>query len=313
MTDGRNNDDKNRITGETIKASNLKLGERSAEDWVSLGKITAGEVSGDPHSSTVGQISASKVIPNLGDVLAGNISVNDLIGPDARAREMKQTLDTLESRTNTIKADLQNIFESARQATARLAEVDIKAEASEGNLAAFMEAARARGNFESIMIHWADRGRQSAWAFWGSAVVLGICLVALPVIALYNADPVIAFLHKLADVAAADLPAEPHAGQIALSTIGRLVVVTLPIALYFWMIRLIVRFNTRSLLLMDDARQRSTMLETYYRMIEKQAATEQERALVLQALFRPAPGHGADTVEPPNFTEVLGTIGRKGG
>jgi hypothetical protein len=77
------------------------------------------------------------------------------------------------------------------------------------------------------------------------------------------------------------------------------------LALYFWLIKLVVRFNMRSMLLMDDARQRATMLETYYRMIEKGAATNEDRALVLQALMRPAPGHGPDSVEPPNFTDVI--------
>ena len=80
----------------------------------------------------------------------------------------------------------------------------------------------------------------------------------------------------------------------------------MPLGLYFWLVRIVVRFNMRSLLLMDDARQRATMMETYYRLIEKEAATKEERALVFQALMRPPPGHGPDTVEPPNFTEVIG-------
>jgi len=56
---------------------------------------------------------------------------------------------------------------------------------------------------------------------------------------------------------------------------------------------------------MDDAGLRATMIETYYKMIEKSAATPEDRALVLSALMRPAPGHGGDPIEPPNFTEVM--------
>ncbi|MER9757562.1 DUF6161 domain-containing protein [Mesorhizobium sp. M0166] len=92
---------------------------------------------------------------------------------------------------------------------------------------------------------------------------------------------------------------------MTVATVSRLVVVTIPLALYFWLIRLVVRFNMRSMLLMDDARQRATIIETYYKMIEQQAATKEDRALILQALCRPPPGHGSDSIEPPNFTEVI--------
>jgi hypothetical protein len=56
---------------------------------------------------------------------------------------------------------------------------------------------------------------------------------------------------------------------------------------------------------MDDARQRVTMLNTYLFLIEQDAAVKQDRGAILEALFRRAPGHGGDTVEPPHFTDLL--------
>jgi hypothetical protein len=56
-------------------------------------------------------------------------------------------------------------------------------------------------------------------------------------------------------------------------------------------------------------RKRQTMMDTYFLLIERQAATPEERGLILNALFRPAPSHGLDGVEPPNFTEFLGKSG----
>lgn len=41
------------------------------------------------------------------------------------------------------------------------------------------------------------------------------------------------------------------------------------------------------------------------KMIEQSGATVEDRALILQALCRPALGHGGDSVDPPNFTEVI--------
>jgi hypothetical protein len=46
------------------------------------------------------------------------------------------------------------------------------------------------------------------------------------------------------------------------------------------------------------------MLDTFFHLIEKEGAVKEDRALVLNALFRPAPGHG-DNVDPPNFTELV--------
>jgi hypothetical protein len=99
------------------------------------------------------------------------------------------------------------------------------------------------------------------------------------------------------------LPA-PNDTQITIAAIGRLVIVTVPVFLYIWAIRLVVRFNSRSLMLLDDARLRLTMLDTFFHLIEKEGAVKEDRALVLNALFRPGPGHG-DNVDPPNFTELV--------
>lgn len=83
-------------------------------------------------------------------------------------------------------------------------------------------------------------------------------------------------------------------------------IVTTPLVLYFWAIRLVVRFNGRSMLMMDDARQRETMMDTYVHLIETSNASANERALVLNALFRPSLSTAQENVEPPNFIELIG-------
>lgn len=170
---------------------------------------------------------------------------------------------------------------------------------------AFMDAVRTEANFDQLKVHWADRAGSAWWAFVSSAVVLGFLLVVAPAFTIYESEYVIAFMHQLTDAATINVGPNPNALTLTVATVSRLIIITLPVALYFWLIRLIVRFNTRSLILMDDARFRTTMLETYYRMIEKSAATVEDRALVLQALMRPPPGHGSDSVDPPSFTEVI--------
>lgn len=86
---------------------------------------------------------------------------------------------------------------------------------------------------------------------------------------------------------------------------GRLIVFTVPALVFLWMIRAVMRFFIRSLLLMDDARQRQTMLETYFLLTERGRADEKDRPMILWALFRQTRGHGPDGIEPPDFTEVI--------
>lgn len=154
---------------------------------------------------------------------------------------------------------------------------------------------------------WDAAARQSSWAFWLSALMLGTFLVVLPVVALFNLDTVIAALRHIGEATTQDLPKDGSATatQLTVVAISRLVVVTIPLALYFWIIRLLVRFNLRSLMLVDDARQRRTMMDTYFHLIEQDASTKADRALILNALFRPTPGHSAESVDAPNFTELL--------
>ncbi len=188
---------------------------------------------------------------------------------------------------------------------ARSTDISEKFDASNNKVEAFMEAVRTQANFEDLKIHWVNRGRTAAEAWFWSGTVLLVLLVVVPGFAIYDSEIVVAFMKKLVDAAAINIGPNPDAVTITVATISRLVVITIPLALYFWLIRLVVRYNMRSMLLMDDARQRATMLETYYRMIERSAATVEDRALVLQALMRPAPGHESDSIDPPNFSEVV--------
>lgn len=185
------------------------------------------------------------------------------------------------------------------------AAIDANKQDAEDKLASFLDAAHARSAYQGVRIYWTDRASASWWALVTSGLVLFVLLVALPAWAIYDNDAVIGLLKHLTEAAAIEVGDATNPVVLTVATVSRLVVITIPLALYFWLIRLVVRFNMRSMLLMDDARQRATIIETYYKMIEQQAATKEDRALILQALCRPPPGHGSDSIEPPNFTEVI--------
>ncbi|MBZ9653521.1 hypothetical protein K9U38_02030 [Phyllobacterium sp. 2063] len=152
---------------------------------------------------------------------------------------------------------------------------------------------------------WTQSAERAKNAYIASCVVLVLLLVGVPVLAILNSAAIFAFFHALGQAVLVDLPENATETAILIAAVSRLVLVTLPVALFIWLIRIVVRFNMRSLLLMDDARQRNTMLETYLHLVEQDKDVRADRPLVLEALFRRTPGHGPDTIEPPNLSEVL--------
>lgn len=152
---------------------------------------------------------------------------------------------------------------------------------------------------------WSDSARRARNAYAISWTALGLLLVIFPAVVIWQADVVFTFLRSIGDAVLADLSPSVSEAATLISAVSRLVLVTLPIALYIWLIRIVVRFNTRSLLLMDDAMQRNTMLETYLHLVEQDANVKADRPLILEALFRRTPGHGPEAIEPPNLTDII--------
>ncbi|MER8537193.1 DUF6161 domain-containing protein [Mesorhizobium sp. M1005] len=232
------------------------------------------------------------------------------------SNNLRETTESLTERANGALEAAENAAKQAGafenrakdlsgQIEAFQAAIDANTQDAEDKLSSFLDAAKARSAYQGVRIYWTDRAGASWWALMISGFVLFVLLVGLPAWAIYDNDAVIRLLKHLTEAAGIEIGNVTNPVVLTVATVSRLVVVTIPLALYFWLIRLVVRFNMRSMLLMDDARQRATIIETYYKMIEQQAATKEDRALILQALCRPPPGHGSDSIEPPNFTEVI--------
>lgn len=159
---------------------------------------------------------------------------------------------------------------------------------------------------------WTSSANRAGRAYFWSSIALLLLLVAVPAIAIWQSNAIFGFFRAIGNAVLVDLPENASETAILIAAVSRLVLVTLPVALYIWLIRIVVRFNMRSLLLMDDANQRNTMLETYLHLVEQDAELKQDRPLILEALFRRTPGHGPETIEPPNLTDIL-RIGTPGG
>jgi hypothetical protein len=85
-----------------------------------------------------------------------------------------------------------------------------------------------------------------------------------------------------------------------------LVFIVVPVVGVAWVLRIFARWITNSLTLGEDAEQRRAMLETYFSLVgNKDAKMEQsDRILILNAIFRPLPGHQVEDVAPPTLLDL---------
>lgn len=224
---------------------------------------------------------------------------------DDTKSKLDEALQRLDIDTNTTKARVTEMGLSLDASKHELETLLSEIEATKTNVKAFKEAVRVEFGTDATKKLWKYRANWSAASFWISAGVIAIAIIAPPWYALTHISSVVEVLKAIGDAAAHGFSDNGTPAQITASAISRLVIVSAPLALYFWAIKLLVRFNTRSMLLMDDARQRHTTMDTYSHLVEKNKATVEERGLMLSALFRPLPGQGTKNVEPPNFIEII--------
>lgn len=82
---------------------------------------------------------------------------------------------------------------------------------------------------------------------------------------------------------------------------------TLPVILLLWLLRLVSRFYVGALASARDAGHRRMLIKTYLALMAEPDAGMQDtdRLLVLQALFRPENPNNDDDAPPPNLLEII--------
>ncbi len=153
---------------------------------------------------------------------------------------------------------------------------------------------------------WDDRANHARTSWALSFAAITALIVGIPSLAVTFRAEIVDFVRQVDPGTIVD----PNAGvgQMVtsfLATASHLLLVSAPLGFLVWGIRFLIRYNMRSQLLMDDATQRRTMLETYFLLIERNVADPKvDRAVLLEAMFRPPPGHGVDAPEPLNLAEI---------
>lgn len=90
-------------------------------------------------------------------------------------------------------------------------------------------------------------------------------------------------------------------------SIAGLAVISVPALLYAWLLKNISRVFNQNLNLADDADHRRSLALTYMGLLQddKHPATDQDRAIILNALFRPIPPHTGDEGPPSGLIDLI--------
>lgn len=89
--------------------------------------------------------------------------------------------------------------------------------------------------------------------------------------------------------------------------IGTVALFSIPTLIVLWVMRLLAKQFIRISALFFDAKHRVVLVQTYKALIADpdSKVTEDQRLLILQALFRPGPDGAADDAPPPSLLELM--------
>ena len=225
---------------------------------------------------------------------------NALQAPNGQLRLLQASHDKLDERLGVQSAAFQQLEVRAETLKSSIQDVEKAYDA-------FKIAISERIALQGVSDLWRNRARVNRRTFVISAIVLVLLLIAGPAALILYKSEILKFIHDVEMTR----PGTSDNGLDYLALVGRIAFVSVPILFYIWIIKLVGRFNARSLLLMDDAAQRSTMLDTYLYLIQKDADVTEERKTVLEALFRAAPGYGSDSNEPVAIADLLRIAGQQ--
>jgi hypothetical protein len=137
------------------------------------------------------------------------------------------------------------------------------------------------------------KAKTVVWIGW--LTFFGGMVVAPLIAALYFWDPVSQSIIKLT--------ASTNGGI----SFSGLAAISVPALFYAWLLKNISRVFIQNLNLADDAAHRRSLALTYMGLLrdERHPATEQDRAIILNALFRPIPPQNIDEGPPMGLVELI--------
>lgn len=230
---------------------------------------------------------------NQSEVMAETL-VTQIIKADDRINAIAEAANKLKN----IRADQKEIQEQiniSSQASAAAA-ADKAIAGVDDKIKAAVTAVQDNFVFKDAKADWANKSRNHWILFWVTIFLFIAAVMSLVWGSYVFHDEIMKLIPKNQD------------GSFGF---GAIAIITIPIAAIAWVLRIFTRFALQNLTLAQDASQRRIIFDTYIKLVQETAPqmSENDRALMLAAIFRPLPGaHQAD-VAPPNLLDLIGKKG----
>lgn len=136
--------------------------------------------------------------------------------------------------------------------------------------------------------------KTTVWMIW--LAVFAALVIAPIFVAVYNWQSLSEAVTKIT--------APPGNGSISFAGLA---IVTIPGLLYGWLLKNVSRIFIQNLNLANDAAHRRSLALTYMGLLqnEQHPASDQDRAIILNALFRPIPPQTADEGPPAGVIDLI--------
>lgn len=215
-----------------------------------------------------------------------------LLSAQTRDEASRALIEAVETRS----AEMKELQERLEQENAELHERQRTFEKdTEERLTSLHDLYHKKMQTEAAAVYWETKASSTAKAA-GWALFAFVVLLALPFLyTIFNFGIIEQFLLRLTAASADKFSLTP------------LVAISVPVLGYAWLLRHVSRIFIQSRALADDASYRRTMTMTYLGLSKDPTSgiTHTERAIILNALFRPAPPNTSDDGPPSGLLDLI--------
>ncbi len=232
---------------------------------------------------------------------AGNLTaaLSDRI---QEAEKANKTTTKLTNELDSIRDEVRSFIESRKNETVN----NIRS-----SLIPELEAAKAEVKVDGILgtayDAWAKKQRNHWIAFGVGTFVFSTSIIILLFLGIEHQTKITDFIKSMSVI---ETISDAGKTTSITSMFGRLAAITIPVAAIAWILRLVSRFALQNLSLANDAGQRKVSIDTYAKLVGTAGALdEKDRAIMLNAIFRPLPGASESDIAPPNLLDFVGKKG----
>lgn len=209
------------------------------------------------------------------------LKFNPRLGSETRLHTIASALtrvDAIEDKIASLKTDLDTFIEKRRSEIDELASLY-----------------RTKLLLEGPAEHWASVARSSMRTVWVTLAIFSVMLAIPAYVVSVNWPSISAYLDKTI---------EASKGGFSLASV---VVFTIPILAYGWLLKHISRIFAQALSISADASHRKVMAVTFLGLAQNKSLSisEQDRALILNALFRPIATASQDEGPPAGLLDLI--------